>query len=87
MKRSEFIIEYNKIDTVFERSAQGTKKLIEGQFRNKEVEYLKDNVWYFTEKIDGMNIRIHCDGHKVEFAGRTDRTQIPDGLVKDLAAQ
>ena len=76
--------EYNKIDTVFERNTEGTKKLIEGKFRSKEVEYLKDNMWYFTEKFDGTNIRIHWDGHKVEFGGRTDRAQIPSHLVNVL---
>lgn len=35
------MVEYNKIDTVFERSTEGTKKLVEGKFRSKEVEYLK----------------------------------------------
>ena len=38
----------------------------------------------FTEKIDGTNIRVHWDGHKVEFGGRTDRAQIPAKLVSYL---
>lgn len=38
----------------------------------------------FTEKIDGTNIRIHWDGHKVEFGGRTERAQIPAPLVNAL---
>ena len=36
------MIEYNKIETVFERDTSGTKKLIEGKFRNETVEFLKD---------------------------------------------
>ena len=76
--------EYHKIETLFERDTNGTKKLIEGQFRNEVVEFLADNVWVFTEKIDGTNIRIHWDGHKVEFAGRTDRAQIPKPLMDYL---
>ena len=76
--------EYHKIETLFERDINGTKKLIEGAFRNDAVKYLANNDWYFTEKIDGTNIRIHYDGHKVEFAGRTDRAQIPNSLMDYL---
>lgn len=75
--------EYHKIETIFERDEK-TKKLIIGKFRNPTVEYLKDNVWQFTEKVDGTNIRVHWDGHKVEFAGRTDKAQIPAQLVARL---
>lgn len=76
--------EYHKIETLFERDVNGTKKLIEGKFRNEAVEFLANNAWVFTEKIDGTNIRIHWDGHKVEFAGRTDRAQIPKLLMDYL---
>lgn len=76
--------EYHKIETLFERDMEGTKKLIEGKFRNECVEYLKDNQWIFTEKIDGTNIRIHWDGHTVVFGGRTDNAQIPSVLVQEL---
>lgn len=76
--------EYHKIETLFERDTNGTKKLIEGAFRNDAVKYLANNDWYFTEKIDGTNIRIHWDGHKVEFAGRTDKAQIPKLLMDYL---
>ena len=78
------MIEYNKIDTVYERDMDGTKKLIEGKFRSKAVEFLADCNWIFTEKIDGTNIRIHWDGHKVEFGGRTDRAMIPTHLFNKL---
>lgn len=76
--------EYHKIETLFERDMEGTKKLIEGKFRNECVEYLKDNQWIFTEKVDGTNIRIHWDGHNVMFGGRTDNAQLPGGLVQNL---
>ena len=78
------MIEYNKIDTVYERDMDGTKKLIEGKFRSKAVEFLADSKWVFTEKIDGTNIRIHWDGHKVEFGGRTERASIPSNLLNKL---
>lgn len=76
-------MEYHKIDGLFKRDEQ-TKKLVEGEFRNPAVEFLKDNVWEFTEKIDGTNIRIIWDGHKVEFRGRTDKAQIPSELLNRL---
>ena len=76
--------EYPKIETLFERDTTGTKKLIPGKWRNETVEYLAPVEWEFTEKIDGTNIRIHWDGHKVTFGGRTERAQIPSKLVEFL---
>lgn len=76
------MIEYNKIDAIFARD-ETTKQVI-WQFRNPDVEFLKDLQWDFTEKVDGTNIRIHWDGHKVEFGGRTDKAQIPAHLVNWL---
>lgn len=78
--------EYHKIETVFNRSTDGDKRLIWGDYRNATVEYLADNIWQFTEKIDGTNIRIHWDGHNVEVGGRTDRAQIPKHLMDYLSA-
>ena len=77
------IKEYHKIETLFERDI-ATKKLVCGQYRNPTVEFLKDAVWQFTEKVDGTNIRVHWDGHRVSFAGRTDRATIPTHLLARL---
>lgn len=74
---------YNKIDTIFERDEK-TKKLIKGKFRNETVEFCKDLTWQFTEKVDGTNIRVYWDGHRVEFGGRTENAQIPAPLVNRL---
>jgi ATP-dependent RNA circularization protein (DNA/RNA ligase family) len=63
---------------------EGTKKLLEGQFRHPVVEYLKDNIWLFTEKIDGTNVRVYWDGHTVTFGGRTDNAQMPTVLMYAL---
>ena len=76
--------EYHKIETLFERDNDGTKKLIEGKFRNKTVKMLKDCNWIFTEKIDGTNIRVFWDGHNISYGGRTDRAQIPSRLKEKL---
>lgn len=75
--------EYHKIETLFNRDEK-TKKLIQGSFRNETIEFLKDNTWQFTEKVDGTNIRIYWDGHQVQFGGRTDKAQIPAHLVNRL---
>ena len=76
------MIEYNKIEAIFARDAS-TKKTIE-QFRNPTVEFLKNVTWAFTEKVDGTNIRIHWDGHKVSYGGRTDNAQVPAHLMNYL---
>lgn len=75
--------EYEKIETVFVRDDK-TKKLNENIYRNETVEFLKDVDWEFTEKIDGTNIRIVWDGHKVSYYGRTDKAQIPSQLMNRL---
>ena len=80
------MVKYDKIETLYKRDMEGTKKLLVGQFRNKTVEYLKDNIWIFTEKIDGTNIRIYWDGHTITFGGRTDDAQIPVFLLDYLLA-
>lgn len=76
--------EYHKIETLFVRDTEGTKKLIPGRYRNETVEFLKDLPWIWTEKVDGTNIRVFWDGHAVAFGGRTDKAQIPAELVNEL---
>src|SRR5260221_394966 len=80
--------EYPHIDSVYKRDAKGNFML--GEFSKPEFEYLKDNPWIWTEKIDGTNIRIMWDGDEVwsnngepkfTFGGKTDNAQIPSKLV------
>lgn len=78
------MVEYNKIDTVFNRDVYGTKRLIVDSWRNEAVEYLKDSRWQFTEKFDGTNIRVIWDGHSISFAGRTDKAIIPQHPLEYL---
>lgn len=73
--------EYHKIETLFKREETGKHKLIEGVFRNSTIQYLKDLQWEFTEKVDGTNIRIYWDGHKVSYGGRTDNAQLRTDLT------
>lgn len=75
---------YIKIDTIFNRDMDGTKKLIEGDFKDKTVEFLKNNQWICTEKIDGTNIGIVWDGYNISYQGRTERSNIPSTLMNKL---
>lgn len=76
---------YHKIITVYKRDPDNKHKtLLGGQFAMPEFEYLKDNEWVFTEKIDGTNIRVMWDGEKLHFRGKTDNSQIPIFLVTKL---
>jgi hypothetical protein len=76
--------EYHKINTMFKRNMEGDKKIVIGHWAIPELEYLKDNDWVFTEKVDGTNIRIYWDGKEVTFGGRTDNAQIPNGIINRL---
>ena len=62
--------EYVKIPNVFKRETFGKNKLIEGKYSSKELEYLKDAMWEFTEKIDGC-LRSST---KLKLADGTDIT-------------
>lgn len=76
--------EYHKINTMFKRNMEGDKRIIEGDWAEAETEYLKNNQWVFTEKVDGTNIRVSWDGSQVVFGGRTDNAQIPNGVINRL---
>jgi hypothetical protein len=75
---------YHKIETLYNRDIEGSKRLIEGDYRDETVKFLKDTTWQFTEKIDGTNIRIMWDGHKITYGGRTERANIPAHLMNKL---
>jgi ATP-dependent RNA circularization protein (DNA/RNA ligase family) len=76
---------YHKIQTVFLRDPKTNyKTLLEGNWAAPEFNYLKDNEWICTEKIDGTNIRVMWDGENISFAGKTDNAQIPQSLLKHL---
>ena len=75
--------EYPKIQSIFKRDEK-THKFIEGQWSLPEFEYLQNNQWIFTEKVDGTNIRIIWDLETVRFGGKTENAQIPAFLVSKL---
>lgn len=76
------MIKYPKIETVFQRDMDGTKQLIEGEFRNKTVAMLADYpIWDCYEKLDGSNHQIFWDGHKLTLGGRTEDSNIPKHIL------
>lgn len=77
--------EYHKIQSIFKRDMSSKQKtLIEGQWTLPEFEYLSNNVWTFTEKVDGTNIRVIFKDDAITFGGRTKDAQIPAQLVARL---
>ena len=75
---------YHKIQTIFKRDMTNKGKIIEGDYSMPEFEYLKDNQWVFTEKVDGTNIRIMWNGKDVVFGGKTENASIPVFLLYKL---
>ena len=77
--------EYHKIQTVFKRDPETKfKTLLEGEYSLPEFEYLAENKWVFTEKVDGTNIRVIYADNKIVFKGKTDKAQIPATLIERL---
>jgi len=77
---------YPKIYGPYKRHTEGSNKneLIIGSWTQPEFPVLSMHNWTWTEKVDGTNIRVMWDGHKVEFGGRTDNALIPAQLFRVL---
>jgi len=84
------MISYPKIPTVWARDPRtNNKTLIEGAWATPELAYLADKPWLFTEKVDGVNIRIiWIEGGPhgtLRIEGRTDKTELQQpGLMSAL---
>nr|VFK42275.1 MAG: RNA ligase [Candidatus Kentron sp. TC] len=77
--------EYHKIQTVYKRDpATKYKTLSIGEYSTPEFEYLANNTWAFTEKVDGTNIRVYIKEGKIGFGGKTDNAQIQTHLLTAL---
>lgn len=73
---------YPKINSIFKRSfGDYGKTMLFGQWAKPEIEYLANSPWEVTEKVDGTNIRIEFKGC-VNIEGRTDRSNIPPGIMQ-----
>jgi hypothetical protein len=65
----------------FDEKTKGRK----GEMSCPEFEYLKDCTWQFTEKLDGMNMRVIFDeDNKISIRGRTDKAQLKEDLVDTI---
>lgn len=73
--------EYHKIETLYERDVD-TFKVNPGVLKNRVYGAIK--TWWWTEKVDGTNIRIMWDGSKINVGGKTDNAQIHADLVRYL---
>ncbi|MEA1998145.1 MAG: RNA ligase family protein [Euryarchaeota archaeon] len=72
---------------------KGTHLFIEGEYSIPEFEYLRNNTWLYTEKLDGTNIRVQWDpcpegdsdsNRRLMFRGRTDNAQMYPGMLERL---
>ena len=82
--------EYHKIQSIFKRDPDNNfKTFIDGDWSLPEFEYLADNSWAGTEKVDGTNIRVIYEANGFEntviFKGKTEKAQIPPFLLIKLA--
>ncbi len=75
---------YHKIVTVYKRDPETKFKYLLDEFATPEFEYLAENKWIWTEKIDGTNIRVMWSGKGLVFGGKTDNAQIPAFLANKL---
>lgn len=79
---------YPKIPGPFKRQTDRTapnyNQVIHGEWSDPAIEYLSGLAWWWTEKIDGTNVRVHWDGVGVTFAGRTNKAQLPPRLEEAL---
>ena len=76
--------EYPKINGIWKRTDRG--KVIIGEYATPELHFLRHSQWFWTEKIDGTNIRLHWDGDRLLIGGKSDSAQIPAPLYEYLQA-
>ena len=74
--------EYQKIDTLYK--FDNATKTYTDEFYSPYVEYLRNNKWLSSEKVDGTNVSVQFDGHRVEFHGRTERSDLPKEVLAIL---
>lgn len=75
--------EYPKINTIYKRKDK-SQALILNKYSTQEIEYLKDNEWILTEKVNGMNIRVEYENGSIAFKGKTDKAILPPKLIEKL---
>ncbi len=77
--------QYHKIQTTFKRDPENKfKTLLCNDYSRPEFEYLKNNKWVFTEKVDGMTVVVAWNGFGMKFGGKSEDAQIPTPLLNNL---
>lgn len=71
---------YGKTPNIWARDPR-THKLIDNQWVDPTLIYLRDLFWRFTEKVDGTNIRLIYDRGALNIRGRSDNATVPRGVV------
>jgi len=78
------ILKYEKINTLWKRDEK--ENIIGGEYSLPEFDMIDH--WEVSEKVNGMTIRIilsKIEGKlKIKFAGRTDKSVIPQPLLGNL---
>ena len=69
--------QYHKIQSVFKRDPATNYETFLNEYSISEFEYLKNNEWVWTEKVDGTNIRLIYNEGKVSIAGKSEKSQMP----------
>ncbi len=77
---------YHKIQTVYKRDPETKFKTLTQDYAKPEFDYIAENMWTFTEKVDGMNIRIWRDNGELVVRGKTDRAEIRQVLLDGIHA-
>lgn len=70
--------QYPKIRNIYWRDMEGSKKIIQGQYENDTFQYLAYLPWEATLKLDGMNVGLVWDGHRISWQGRTEKTNFSE---------
>ncbi len=85
---------YHKINAPYKRWQQNlhTKEMLPkdvkyGDFKIEEFsafefEYLFENQWEWSEKLDGTNIRIYINNGEIKVAGKSDNAEIQPNLYR-----
>lgn len=77
--------EYQKISGPYKRDPE-TNLIIPGAWFDPSLQALAySDDWYFTEKVDGTNVRVLWDGYTASYAGRTDRASFSSVQASALA--
>lgn len=76
--------QYPKIRNVYWRDMEGSKKVIQGKYENDTFMYLADLMWEATIKLDGMNVGLVWDGHRISWQGRTENTTFSKPQIEYL---